>query len=377
MEKRLLLSSPHMGGHEMDYIQEAFDTNWIAPLGKNVTEFENEMSKFIGRPYAVALSSGSAAIHLGLKYLGVKDGDIVFCSTYTFSGSCNAINYVNAKPVFIDCDYYSQNMSPEALEKAFELYPQVKAVIIVDLYGNPADYDKLLKIAKAHNTPVLEDSAESLGSIYKGKRTGTFGDISIFSFNGNKIITTSGGGMLMCNDQQTAKKVLFWATQSRENFPWYQHEEIGYNYRLSNISAGIGRGQLLVLEDRIKQKRHIFDLYNNVFENNPYISMLKEIEGAVSNRWLSVITLSKDCKVSFMDIYNELAKYNVESRPAWKPMHTQPVFKDCGFVTTEKEGSVAEDLFSRSLCLPSDSKMTDEEVMYVANIINDFVIKNN
>lgn len=378
MRERIYLSSPHMGGEEMKYIQEAFNTNWIAPLGKNVEMFEKEMCEYIGRKSAVALSSGTAAIHLGLKYLGVKEGDIVFCSSFTFSGSCNPIAYLGAKPVFIDSDYDSYNMSPVALEKAYETYPSPKAVVVVNLYGQSAKYDEILKITKAHNTPVLEDSAESLGAKYKGIQTGNFGDISIFSFNGNKIITTSGGGMLMCNDQQTHDKVLFWATQSREKFPWYQHEEIGYNYRLSNICAGIGRGQMRVLATRVAQKRHIHDLYEKAFANNPYISLVPTMKDSEPSYWLTGATLSKDCKATFMDVIDALAAENVESRPAWKPMHTQPVFKDCGFVThlTEQEkaeigaGSVCEDLFSRSLCLPSDSKMTDEQVNFVADVIN-------
>lgn len=384
MKDRIYLSSPHMGGEEMKYIQEAFDTNWIAPLGKNVENFEKDMCAYTGRPYAVALSSGTGAIHLGLKYLGVGEGDIVFCSSFTFSGTCNPIMYLGAKPVFIDSDYDSYNMSPEALKKAYELYPNPKAVVIVNLYGQPAKYDELLAITKAHGTPVLEDSAESLGATYKGVQTGNFGDISIFSFNGNKIITTSGGGMLMCNDKATRDKVLFWATQSRENFPWYQHEEVGYNYRMSNICAGIGRGQMKVLDTRVAQKRHIHELYAKAFENNPYISLVPTFEGANSSYWLTGATLSKDCKTKFMDIINALQAENIESRPAWKPMHTQPVFKDCGFVThlSEQEkqaigaNSVCEDLFSRSICLPSDSKMTDEQVEYVAKIINDTILTN-
>ena len=340
--------------------------------------FEKEMCQYIGRNNAVALASGTGAIHLGLKYLGVKEGDIVFCSSFTFSGSCNPIMYLGAKPVFIDSDYESYNMSPQALKKAYELYPNPKAVVVVNLYGQSARYDEILKITKAHGTPVLEDSAESLGAKYKGVQTGNFGDVSIFSFNGNKIITTSGGGMLMCNDQKTHDKVLFWATQSREPFPWYQHEEVGYNYRMSNICAGIGRGQLKVLSLRVAQKRHIHDLYEKAFADNPYIHLVPTFEGSEPSYWLTGATLSKDCKATFMDIINALAENNVESRPAWKPMHTQPVFKGCGFVThlTEEEQkkvgakSVCEDLFSRSICLPSDSKMTDDEVNYVAKIIN-------
>lgn len=374
MDERIYLSSPHMGGEEMKYIQEAFDTNWIAPLGKNVTEFEKEMCEYIGRPQAVALSSGSAAIHLGLKYLGVKKGDIVFCSSFTFSGSCNAIDYVGATPVFIDSEPNSYNMSPKALKKAYEKYPNPACVIIVDLYGNPADYEQLLAITKAHGTPVLEDSAESLGSEYKGVKTGNFGDVSIFSFNGNKIITTSGGGMIMVNTKEAHDKILFWATQSRENFPWYQHEEIGYNYRLSNICAGIGRGQLKILNKRVEQKRRIYDIYTECFKNNKFVSMIPEPQDCKANHWLSGITLSEDCKVGFMDIINALAAHNIESRPAWKPMHTQPVFKNCDFFShNDSCESVCENLFRRSVCLPSDSKMTEEQVRFVAKVINDLL----
>ena len=322
----------------------------------------------------LALSSGSAAIHLGLKFLGVKKGDVVFCSSFTFSGSCNAIDYVGAVPVFIDSEPNSYNMSAIALEKAYKKYPNPACVIIVDLYGNPANYDELLAITKSHNTPVLEDSAESLGSEYKGVKTGNFGDVSIFSFNGNKIITTSGGGMIMVNTKEAHDKILFWATQSRENFPWYQHEEIGYNYRLSNICAGIGRGQLKVLDKRVEQKRQIFDVYKECFKNNKFISMIEEPRNCKANHWLTGITLSEECKISFMDIINALAAHNVESRPAWKPMHTQPVFKNCDFFSHNELGeSVCENLFRRSVCLPSDSKMTDEQIRFVAQIINDLV----
>lgn len=369
MKERIYLSSPHMGGAEMEYIQEAFDTNWVAPLGKNVEMFEREMCEYIGRPYAVALSSGTAAIHLGLKYLGVGEGDTVFCSTFTFSGSCNPVKYLGANPVFIDSDYESYNMSPAALEKAYRTYPAPKAIIVVNLYGQPAEYDELLAIARAHGTPVLEDAAESLGATYKGVQTGNFGDVSAFSFNGNKIITTSGGGMLMCPDKKTRDKVLFWATQSREPFPWYQHEEVGYNYRLSNICAGIGRGQMRVLDERVAQKRRIHEIYQEEFEGNPCISSLPDFEGARSTYWLTGATLSEDCKATIADLIAALAAENIESRPAWKPMHTQPVFAGCGFSTVRKEGSVAEDLFERSICLPSDTKMTERQVREVARIV--------
>lgn len=377
LKNKIYLSSPHMGGEEMKYIQEAFDTNWVAPLGKNVECFEKEMCEYIGRNHAVALSSGSAAIHLGLKYLGVKKGDIVFCSSFTFSGSCNPIDYCNATPVFIDSEYDTFNMSPIALKKAYEKYPNPAAVIIVNLYGNPANYEELLKIISEHNTPVLEDAAESLGSKYKGIQTGNFGDVSIFSFNGNKIITTSGGGMAMVNSKQAQEKILFWATQSRENFPWYQHEEIGYNYRLSNICAGIGRGQLKFLEERISQKRRIYDIYCEEFSNICCINMIPEPKDCYCNHWLSAFTLSKDCKVTYIDIINALASENIESRPAWKPMHTQPVFSHCDFFSHLDKGSVAEDIFSRSLCLPSDSKMTEEQVRLCASIIKKVIADKN
>ena len=385
MKDRIYLSSPHMGGEEMKYIKEAFDTNWVAPLGKNVEMFEKEMCAYVGRRYAVALSSGTAAIHLGLKYLGVGYGDIVFCSSFTFSGSCNPITYLGANPVFIDSDYDSYNMSPEALEKAYEQYPNPKAIVVVNLYGQPAKYDEIRMIAKKHETPVLEDSAESLGATYKGVQTGNFGDISIFSFNGNKIITTSGGGMVLCDDEATRNKVLFWATQSREKFPWYQHEEIGYNYRLSNICAGIGRGQMRVLDLRVKQKRHIHEVYENAFKNNKFISLVPKLADSNPSFWLTCATMTRDCKTSFLDIIAALEKENIESRPAWKPMHTQPVFKKFGFVTQlnsdEKKvigkNSVCEDLFDRSICLPSDSKMSDEQVEFVADIVNKTIMETN
>lgn len=376
MKDRIYLSSPHMCGEEMKYIQEAFDTNWVAPLGKNVEMLEKEMCQYLGKSKAVALSSGSAAIHLGLKYLGVEQGDIVFCSSFTFSGSCNAIDYCKATPVFIDSDYETYNMSPVALKKAYETYPNPKAVIIVNLYGNPANFDELLKITKEHNTPVLEDAAESLGAKYNGVMTGNFGDISIISFNGNKIITTSGGGMALVNDTKAYEKILFWATQSREKFPWYQHEEIGYNYRLSNICAGIGRGQLTALDLRVEQKTEINRIYSECFKDNPYITMMPVTKGGVSNYWLTVITLSKDCKTSFMDIINKLSEENIESRPAWKPMHMQPVFAKCAFFSALERSSVSEDIFSRSLCLPSDTKMTKNQVLYIAGIVNELIYSN-
>lgn len=378
MGERIFLSTPHMCGEEMKYIQKAFDTNWVAPLGENVNELERKISEYCGRKYAVATSSGTGAIHLALKYVGVKKDDVVFCSSYTFSGTCNPVEYCGAKLVFIDSEYDTYNMSPKALEKAYEKYPNPAAILIVNLYGNPAKFDEICKIANLHKTPIVEDSAESLGSIYKGKQTGTFGDISVFSFNGNKIITTSGGGILVCDEEKIAKKILFWATQSRESYPWYQHEEIGYNYRMSNICAGIGCGQMTCLNERIKKKTEIYDIYASQFSGNAFIKMLPVPEDTLPNHWLSVITLEKNCKTNFMDIINLLAEYNIESRPSWKPMHMQPVFKDCDFITQIKNGQpVCEDLFERSLCLPSDTHMTEDEIKFVAKLINDLIVKQN
>ena len=370
MKDRIYLSSPHMGGEEMKYIQEAFDTNWVAPLGKNVEMFEKEMCEYIGRPYAVALSAGTAAIHLGLKYLGVERGDVVFCSSFTFSGTCNPAAYLGAKLVFIDCDRDSYNMSPQALEKAYEIYPDPKAVIIVNLYGNPAEFDELLAITKKHGTPVLEDSAESLGSSYKGKKTGNFGDISIFSFNGNKIITTSGGGMLMCNDKKTHDKVLFWATQSREPFPWYQHEEIGYNYRLSNVSAGIGCGQMEVLADRVERRREIHGLYAKLLGDIPEVRVHGNPSSDVnSNFWLTTILFDERLGFTPEDLRQYLDTNNIESRWLWRPMNMQPVYVDAPFYGD----GTAERLFGHGLCLPSGSILIDDEIAAVADAVRTFV----
>ena len=366
---RIYLASPHMGGDEIKYINQAFESNWIAPLGENVTQFEKTVADFVGVQHAVALSSGTAAIHLGLKAFGVGEGDVVFCSSFTFAGSANPITYLGAKPVFIDSDEKSFNMCAKALEKAYEKYPNPKALLVVNLYGNSADFDKILPIAKKHNTPVLEDAAESLGAIYNGKQTGCFGDISILSFNGNKIITTSGGGMALTNNKKWADKMLFWATQARENAPWYEHNEIGYNYRLSNICAGIGRGQMKVLEKRVERKRQIFELYSKAFAYNKNVVVMGETDGCASNRWLSVVTLAKECKVDFMQIIDALAKENIEARPTWKPMHMQPVFADCEFFSAYDTPD-CEKIFAKGICLPSDTKLSDDDILRIADIVN-------
>lgn len=361
---RISLSSPHMSddGYEMEYIKEAFDTNWIAPLGKNVNEFENELSRYIGSSNAAALSSGTAAIHLALKAVGVGEGDIVFCQSLTFSATANPIIYLNAKPVFIDSDYETWNMSPLALEKAFEKYTP-KAVIVVHLYGLAANLDKIIEICKRYNVPLIEDAAESLGTKYKDKYTGSIGDYGVFSFNGNKIITTSGGGMLVSNNKERIEKVRFWATQSREPARHYQHRELGFNYRMSNIIAGIGRGQLKVLEQRISKKRYIFESYRRELSSLSGVTMMPINEWNVPNCWLSCIAL--DGKVRPIDIMMALEAENIESRPIWKPMHKQPFFEEYDFIG----GGVSENIFENGICLPSDTKMSDEDLYRVVNII--------
>lgn len=372
MKKRILLASPHMSdeGYEQQFIKEAFDTNWIAPLGENVNKFEEEIANYVGVKTGAALSAGSAAIHLGLKALEVQQGDIVFCSSLTFSATCNPIIYQNARPVFIDSEYETWNMDPKALEKAFEKYPNPKAVIVVHLYGTPAKMDEIIKICKKHNVPLIEDAAESLGSIHNGQQTGTFGEYGVFSFNGNKIITTSGGGMLVSNNEDGIKKVRFWATQSKEPVRHYEHKEIGYNYRMSNICAGIGRGQLKVLDKRIEKKTEIYNKYKNELEKVKEIKMQPIPKNTKPNHWLSVMTIDKDSKVKPLNIMETLEKENIDSRPVWKPMHLQPVFKEYDFITAKNDGtSVSEDLFNRGVCLPSDTKMTEEEQERVIDII--------
>lgn len=372
MSKKILLASPHMSdeGYEQQFIKEAFDTNWIAPLGENVNKFEEEIANYVGVKTGAALSAGSAAIHLGLKALNVKQGDIVFCSSLTFSATCNPIIYQNATPVFIDSEYETWNMDPLALEKAFEKYPNPKAVIVVHLYGTPAKMDEIIRICKKHNVPLIEDAAESLGSIYNGQQTGTFGEYGVFSFNGNKIITTSGGGMLVSNNEDGIKKVRFWATQSKEPVRHYEHKEIGYNYRMSNICAGIGRGQLKVLDKRIEKKTEIYNKYKNELEKVKEIKMQPIPKNTKPNHWLSVMTIDKDSKVKPLNIMDTLEKENIDSRPVWKPMHLQPVFKEYDFITAKNGGtSVSEDLFNRGVCLPSDTKMTEEEQERVIDII--------
>jgi dTDP-4-amino-4,6-dideoxygalactose transaminase len=371
-KKRIYLSSPHMSdeGYEKAFIEEAFATNWIAPLGPNVDAFEKELAEKVGVKAAVALSSGTAAIHLALKAVGVGEGDIVFCQDLTFAATANPIRYQGAIPVFIDSNH-TWNMCPLALRKAFEKYEKLrrkpKAVIVVHLYGLSADLDPILEVCREYDVPLIEDAAESLGSYYKGKATGTIGDLGIYSFNGNKIITTSGGGMLVSNDEEKIEKARYWATQAREPVLHYEHRELGYNYRLSNVLAGIGRGQLRVLDERIAKKKYIFDYYKEHLSGLEGLEMMPVQDYDEPNYWLSCILLNGNVKPT--NIIEALEAENIESRPIWKPMHLQPYYKDCDFITLQEQGSVSEDIFNRGVCLPSDTKMTDEDLERVVGVI--------
>lgn len=381
-QKRIFLASPHMGGLETYFINEAFSSNWIAPLGPNVDAFERELAEYVGIKSAAALSSGTAAIHMALKSLGVGRGDVVFCSDLTFSGSCNPIIYQNAEPVFIDSEPQSWNMSPVALETAMEDYADrgrlPKAVIVVDLYGQSADMDQIRNICRRYSVPIVEDAAEALAATYKGRHCGTMGDIGVYSFNGNKIITTSGGGMLVSDDEKAVSKVRFWATQARDSARHYQHSELGYNYRISNVLAGIGRGQLRVLEQRLKEKKNIYFKYKKGFEEISEIEMMPISKDGEPNYWLSVITLRDGSVVKPLDIVMELEKYNIESRPVWKPMHLQPFFSMYKFYShSNTETSISEDIFNRGVCIPSDTKMTEEDINRVIEIVkNLFLLRN-
>lgn len=378
-DKRIYLSCPTMHGEEQKFVQEAFDTNWVAPLGPNVNAFEKEMAEYTGAGYAAALSAGTAAIHLALRLLEVKEGDVVFVSSLTFSATCNPIVYEKAIPVFIDSERDTWNMDPKALEKAFEKYPNPKAVVIVHLYGTPAKLDEIMEICNAHNVPLIEDAAESLSSTYKGKQTGTFGRIGIYSFNGNKIITTSGGGMLVSAEEELTKKATFLATQARDPARHYQHSQIGYNYRMSNVTAGIGRGQLLHIEEHKAIKKDIYRQYREAFADIEQIAMNPLNPDGDSNCWLSCMTIDKECSVTPDQVMDALAAENIETRPIWKPMHLQPVFAENDFITAagsirnitaEESGiSVSEDIFNRGLCLPSDIKNTPEDMKKIISIV--------
>ncbi|MBP5429432.1 MAG: aminotransferase class I/II-fold pyridoxal phosphate-dependent enzyme [Elusimicrobiaceae bacterium] len=401
-EKKLWLSSPTMHGDEQRFVQEAFDTNWVSTVGPHLAELEKTAAKYVGMPYGVALASGTSALHLAVKLAGVQPGENVFCSDMTFSATVNPVSYEKGRQIFIDSEYDTWNMDPAALEQAFKLYPDTRVVMLAHLYGTPAKMDEILAICKKHNAILIEDAAESLGATYKGKQTGSFGTYNIISYNGNKIITCSGGGMLFTHDEETANKARKWATQARENAPWYQHEELGYNYRMSNILAGIGRGQYLHLEEHLAQKRAIYKRYQEGLKNLP-ITMNPFIKGKMEpNCWLSCLLIKpeamcrqvrgeneplyvkepgKSCPTHIMET---LAKYNVESRPIWKPMHLQPIYRMNPFITKEGNGrartnayiaggavDVGADIFSRGLCLPSDNKMTPTQQDVVIELIEE------
>ncbi len=367
LSQRIWLSSPHLGEEETAFVEDAFKTNWIAPLGPHVDGFENEIAAHVGTGYAAAVSSGTAAIHLALVLMGVKPGDTVFCSSLTFVGSCNPILYCGARPVFIDSEPETWNMSPAALERAFDWARREnrlpRCVIIVNLYGQSADMDALLPICKKYNVPVMEDAAESLGALYKGQASGTFGEIGVFSFNGNKIITTSGGGMLVARDKAPMDRARKLATQAREPAPHYQHVEVGFNYRMSNVLAGIGRGQLRVLDERVAQRRRVFDMYRAALADLPQLQWMPEPDGYRSTRWLTCFTLAgDDAGVRRDGVLQSLARHSIEARPVWKPMHQQPLFEGAPYFPHAEGDDVSARLFEGGICLPSGSNLTDVQI---------------
>jgi dTDP-4-amino-4,6-dideoxygalactose transaminase len=373
LSKRMYLSPPHMGGKELGFVREAFQTNWIAPLGPHVDAFEREFAAYTGNGDALALSSGTAAMHLALRYLGVGRGDVVYCSTLTFVASVTPAVYLGASPVFIDCDETSWNMDPYLLERELQRAAGKrlpKAVIVVHLYGQSADMDAIIAICGRYRVPVVEDAAEALGTRYKGRHVGSFGTCAVYSFNGNKIITTSGGGMLTSRDPKLLTKCRYWATQARSPRPYYHHEDIGYNYRLSNVLAGIGRGQLALIEDRVAAKRRICEWYMHELGDLSGISFMPEPLWSRSNRWLTCVVFNPRVSgVSPVTVMNGLEALNIESRPLWKPMHRQPVFRSARCVG----GSVADRLFRTGLCLPSGSAMTNDDVRLVSAAVKDIM----
>jgi dTDP-4-amino-4,6-dideoxygalactose transaminase len=368
MDNRIPLATPTMHEEEMGFVREAFEKNWIAPLGFNCDSFEAEMSRYLGaEQHALSLCSGTAALHLAVKLAGVKRGDIVLCSDMTFAATVNPVSYEGGVQVFVDSEYQTWNMDPDALEKAFEKYPQAKVVMLAHLYGTPANMDRIMEICRRHGAVLIEDAAEALSATYHGRQCATFGEYGIVSFNGNKIITTSGGGMLLTAKEEDRKKAFFWATQAREPYPWYQHEEIGYNYRMSNVVAGIGRGQLLHLEEHRERKTAIYRRYEAAFRDLP-VTMNPYLEDTVPNFWLSCMLIDEGCAVKPLELMEVLAEHNIEARPIWKPMHMQPVFAGHDFITAGDKAA-NEDIFRRGLCLPSDIKMTEAEQDRVIDVI--------
>lgn len=365
--ERIWLSTPTTHGEEQQFIKEAFDKNWVAPLGFNVDGFEQELAAYLGIGHGAALNAGTAALHLAVKLAGVQRGDIVLCSDLTFAATANPITYEGGVPVFIDSERESWNMDPAALEMALQKYEgKVKAVMVANLYGVPAKLDEIAALCQQYGVTMIEDAAESLSATYKGRQTGTFGQYNAVSFNGNKIITTSGGGMLLSDDGEAIKKARFWSTQSREPYIWYEHKEIGYNYRMSNVVAGIGRGQLLHLEEHKALKTAVYNRYAEGLKGLP-LTMNPYLPDSSPNFWLSCVLLDKNAGVEPEALRLALNEINAEARPIWKPMHLQPVFADCDFVSAQ--GDVAADIFARGLCLPSDIKMTEQQQDLVVETI--------
>lgn len=398
--EKVWLSSPTMHGDELKYVTEAYETNWMSTVGANINEVEKQMCEKVGCKYAVALSAGTAALHLAVKLAGVKPGDKVFCSDMTFDATVNPVVYEGGVPIFIDTEYDTWNMDPVALEKAFEIYPDVKVVVVAHLYGTPGKIDEIKSVCDKHGAVIVEDAAESLGATYKGQQTGTFGSFNCISFNGNKIITGSSGGMLLTDSQWAANKARKWSTQSRENAPWYQHEELGYNYRMSNVIAGVVRGQIPYLEEHIAQKKAIYMRYKEAFKDLPVKMNPYDEENSEPNFWLSCMIIdesamckqvrseqdycyvSENGKTCPQEILDKLAEINAEGRPIWKPMHMQPIYRMNGFVTKNGNGraqtnayiqggaiDIGMDIFSRGLCLPSDNKMTPEQQDRIIEVI--------
>ena len=385
-DNKVWLATPTMHGEELKYMAEAYNTNWMSTIGENINEVERITCEYLGCKFAVGLSCGTAALHMAIKLAGVKQGEKVFCSDVTFGATVNPVVYEGGEPVFIDTDYNTWGMDPEALEKAFEIYPDVRVVVVANLYGVPSKLSEIREICDRHNAILIEDAAESLGATYNGRQTGTFGDFNIISFNGNKIITGSSGGMLLTDDEDAAKKVRKWSTQSREDAPWYQHEELGYNYRMSNVIAGVVRGQYPYLDEHIAKKKEIYLRYKEGFKDLPFSMNPYDEKTMEPNFWLSCMILDEDamCKQERTDkvatyakeegkscpteILETLAKYNAEGRPIWKPMHMQPIYKDNAFVK-KSEKDAGADIFHRGLCLPSDIKMTPEEQDKVIEIV--------